>query len=95
MMPDKEVRAEAPEHTLDRTCLAGLEAGEAYQRLPNSPQLPMLEHRGGGGDAGDCGGQGTLFWGIGGVFAQRGHSANYYVVYSGNTPKTTHLQKDA
>ena len=25
--------------------------------------------------------------GLGGVFAQRGHSANYYVVYPGNTPE--------
>ena len=24
---------------------------------------------------------------MGGVFAQRGHSANYYVVYPGNTPE--------
>ena len=30
------------------------------------------------------------------VFAQRGHSANYYVVYPGKTPlKTTHLEKHA
>ena len=32
---------------------------------------------------------------LGSVFAQRGHSANYYIVYPGNTPENHPLQKRA
>ena len=46
-MPHYEVGAEPPDHTLDRICWAGLEAGEAYQRISRSPQL--LGDIGGGG----------------------------------------------
>ena len=32
-------------------------------------------------------GRGEIFFVSGGIFAQRGHSANYCIVYPGNTPE--------
>ena len=39
MMPHYKVGAEPPDHTLDKICLVGLEAGDACQRLSHAPQL--------------------------------------------------------